>query len=130
MVHNPQYNLGKDRQEECIMDQTTFEEMLKTVQQNGQKQSENYLQLLKSDLVKESFKSESNEFDGFAYFFKEIAACVTDAQLQKMIAAYMEGGAAAAFKALPDLPRVPIKQSYDYIPNPRYKRAKMSREKQ
>ena len=98
--------------------------MIGIVQANKQTLSEEYLRSLDPAMKNDTTATSVDSFDGFAYFFKELAACVTDAQLRIMIEAYIRGGAAAAFEALPDLPRVPIKQSYDYIPNPSYRRTK------
>jgi len=106
------------------MNRATLEKMIGIVQANKQTLSEEYLCSLDPAMKNDITATGVNTFDGFAYFFKEVAACVTDAQLRIMIEAYIRGGAAAAFEALPNLPRVPIKPSYDYIPNPSYRRTK------
>ena len=112
------------------MDRETLEKMIGIVQANKQTLSEEYLRSLDPAMKNDTTGTGVNTFDGFAYFFKEVAACVTDAQLRIMIEAYIRGGAAAAFEALPNLPRVPIKPSYDYIPNPSYQRTKRPRRKE
>ena len=106
------------------MDRATLEKMIGIVRENKQTLSEEYLCSLEDAMADDATATGVDSFDGFAYFFKDVAACVTDAQLRIMIEAYIRGGAAAAFETLPNLPRVPIKQSYDYIPNPSYRRMK------
>ena len=106
------------------MDRVTLEKMIDIVQVNKQTLSEEYLRSLDSAMIYDTTSTGVDSFDAFSYFFKEVAACVTDDQLRIMLKAYIQSGVAAAFEALPDFPRVPIKQSYDYIPNPSYRRIK------
>ena len=104
------------------MNRTTLEKMIGIVQANKQTLSEEYLCSLDDAMTNDATATGVDSFDGFAYFFKDVAACVTDAQLRIMLEAYMRGGVYAAFTAIPDLPRESLKQSYDYIWNPRYNR--------
>ena len=112
------------------MDRETLEKMIGIVRENKQTLSEEYLRSLDDTAIMAAPAAVDPTDDAFAYFFKNVASDATDAQLRIMLEAYMQGGVYAAFTAIPDLPREPLKQSYDYIPNPRYQRTKRPRRKE